>query len=137
MGICLAMSIILSYIIILAPAREHIELAVLKYFQPKSSIAVTTTMNSVRMVIVLSTAVLAVCAPYFGSMLGAVGGLTDALQSFVLPPLIYLKAQQSSGNLTSVQRTFYYLVLTWGLCIIAFTLCHLSQVLWSYFTLTA
>lgn len=134
-GICLAMSIILSYIIILAPAREHIEVWVIKQVQPSSSTGTMFTMNTVRIALVLVTAVVAIWTPYFGSMLGAVGGLTDALQSFVLPPLIYLKAQRSFGRLTSFQKTFYHLVLVWGISIIAFTLYNLSDVVLVYFGL--
>jgi hypothetical protein len=64
------------------------------------------------------TALVAVLAPYFGTVLGAVGGLTDALQSFVLPPLIALKLLHHRGPMT---QYFYKAIVVWGLCTICYT----------------
>jgi amino acid permease len=50
--------------------------------------------NLLRSVLVLSTVTVAIQAPYFGSVMGAVGGFTDALQCFVFPPLIYLTLEK-------------------------------------------
>ena len=41
-------------------------------------------------VLVLLTAQLAVAVPHFALLSGFVGGMTDTLQSLVLPPLVYL-----------------------------------------------
>lgn len=62
---------------------------------------------------------MAVLAPYFGTVLGAVGGLTDALQSFVLPPLIALKLLNHRGPIT---QYFYRGIVVWGLVTILYTL---------------
>jgi amino acid permease len=80
-------------------------------------------MNVTRTFIVLSTAVAALMLPYFGSVIGAVGGLTDALQSFVLPPLIFLKAEE--GRLSFVQKGFYRAIFVWGLCTIIYTVINI------------
>lgn len=76
-------------------------------------------MNIIRTSLVLFTTLIAIITPYFGSVLGAVGGLTDALQSFVLPPLIFLKAEE--GRLNSSQRAFYTAIFYWGCCTIVYT----------------
>ncbi len=58
-------------------------------------------------------------APYFGYVMGAVGGLTDALQCFVLPPMIYLKIE--GDKLNSMYQTYYILIVFWGLATILYT----------------
>lgn len=123
-GCSLVVAIVLSYVVILAPAREHIELIVLKYLDVESWASSNfqgAFVNFIRSSIVLATALVAVMAPYFGTVLGAVGGLTDALQSFVLPPLIALKILHHRGPLT---KYFYRAVVVWGLCTIFYTLLH-------------
>ena len=123
-GCALVVAIVLSYVVILAPAREHIELIVVKYFNVESWASANfqgAFVNFIRSSVVLATALVAVMAPYFGTVLGAVGGLTDALQSFVLPPLIALKLLHHRGPLT---QYFYRGVVVWGLCTIFYTLLH-------------
>ena len=74
----------------------------------------------------ICTALVAILAPYFGEMLGAVGGLTDALQSFVLPPLICLSMQyQDSMEINMYRKLFYFFVIFWGLGTILYTLTRL------------
>lgn len=124
-GVALSLSITFSYIIIFAPAREHIESAVLRIVSPSTDFSKTWTMNLVRSVLVVMTAVVAIYTPYFGSMIGAVGGFTDALQSFVLPPLIYLSAQRSV--LSIPQIVFYNTVFLWGMGTMAFTVYSISS----------
>jgi|LauGreDrversion4_1035100.scaffolds.fasta_scaffold245122_1 hypothetical protein len=77
-----------------------------------------TFVNFIRSSIIFGTALVAVLAPYFGTVLGAVGGLTDALQSFVLPPLIALKLLHHRGPMT---QYFYKAIVVWGLCTICYT----------------
>lgn len=69
--------------------------------------------------IVLGCVSVALVAPYFGSMVGAVGGLTDAFQCFVLPPMIYLQIEGS--KLSSWGRAYYQFVLFWGIATILYT----------------
>lgn len=107
-GITMSLVIILSYILILAPAREHIERYVIRFVQPATEKKDDICRNAVRTTIVLSTILVALKAPYFGSMMGAVGGLTDAVQCFVFPPLIFLKLQVI---ILGYERLFYCVCL--------------------------
>lgn len=75
--------------------------------------------NALRTVLVLITVTVALKAPYFGSVMGAVGGLTDALQCFVLPPLIYLKVE--GDKLNWMYLTYYLIIILWGLTTIVYT----------------
>ncbi len=80
----------------------------------------TACVNALRASLVLLTAAVASGAPYFGTVLGRVGGLTDALQAFVLPPLIFLHMHR--GHLSLRQRAFHSFVLVWGVCTMLYTL---------------
>ena len=113
-GSALIVAIILGYVLILAPAREHIELMIEKFFNlgEQSQLSQLLMKNVIRTLLVLLTAIVAILAPYFGSVLGAVGGLTDALQSFILPPLIGIKLFQNL--LTLRQKAIYYGILLFG-----------------------
>eukprot|EP01036_Dinobryon_divergens_P031566 gene31566-40991_t len=88
-GITISISILVSYVILLAPAREHIEQVIISVVQPSSAFAESVTRSGLRTLIVASTIAVAISNPYFGAVLGTIGGLTDAFQCFVLPPLIY------------------------------------------------
>ncbi|CAN0236110.1 unnamed protein product, partial [Ectocarpus fasciculatus] len=92
-GVTLIISLGLSYIVILVPAREHIERLMIGWIG-ESALPIATGRrmifeNAVRAGMVLFTVVIALQMPYFGSVLGTVGGFTDATVSFVLPPLIF------------------------------------------------
>lgn len=94
--IALMMSVVIisNYILILAPARENLEKfflsSVFSSSVTSSSINKMVICNVIRSVLVIFTVFVAIYEPYFGSMVGTVGGLTDALQSFVFPPLMWL-----------------------------------------------
>jgi len=118
-GFSLILAIVLSYVLILAPAREHIELALLRPFEESSTTAKELLRNIIRASLVLVTAFVAIRSPYFGSMLGAVGGLTDALQSFVLPPVIFLRIFQ--GKITTSHWLLYHIIILWGIATIIYT----------------
>ena len=79
----------------------------------------TWTQNATRTLLVLFTCIVAVRAPYFGSVLGTVGGLTDALQAFVLPAMICRRYFGSS--MSSSGSIFYYIVLLWGVGVMIYT----------------
>lgn len=87
--ISLIISIIFSYIVVIVPAREHIEKGVMRWLPGLNSTVEMCLRNIIRLAIVAFTALVAIRAPYFGAVLGSVGGLTDSLQSLVLPPIIY------------------------------------------------
>ena len=80
-------------------------------------------MNVLRTLLVLLNVVVAIRAPYFSGVLGAVGGLTDAFLCFVLPPLIYRSAL--GAELTTLPGVFYLLVTGWGFLVILHTFYHL------------
>ena len=113
-GSLLIVAIILGYVLILAPAREHIELIIENFFNisQQSKLSQLLMKNTIRTLLVLITALIAILAPYFGTVLGAVGGLTDALQSFVLPPLIGIQLFQNV--LTLRQKILFYGILVFG-----------------------
>jgi len=129
-SLSLIIAISLGYVIVLAPAREHIESAILGIRCINDNISPVLLRNIIRTVIVLSTAFVAISTPYFGSILGIVGGLTDALQSFVLPPIIYMKL--AGSTLSNTRNTFYKAVTAWGLCTIVFTIIKLSVMIVTY-----
>lgn len=58
-------------------------------------------------------------------MLGSVGGLTDALQSFVLPPLIYFALKKNTMSV--VEKLIYGSIVLWGVGTILFTLWNSLQ----------
>jgi len=129
-SIALIIAISLGYIIVLAPAREHIETAILSIRCSNDYINTALLKNIIRTSIVLSTAIVAIATPYFGSILGLVGGLTDALQSFVLPPLIYLKL--SGNSISNTRNIFYRIVIVWGSCTILYTVTKISVAILLY-----
>lgn len=85
-GCCLVLSVSLCYAIGMAPAREHVEAALL------GAAPTVLAENLVRAGLVLATVCVALRWPRLGAVLAAVGGLTDALQALVLPPLIHMRA---------------------------------------------
>lgn len=125
MGIALVISLSLSYILILVPAREHIERSILKCLPPSAFPEQTTRRvvfeNTVRAVIVIGTALVAIHTPYFGSVLGTVGGFTDATQSFVIPPLIFLRLNADKPFVSAARRWFFRAVFTWGVILVTGT----------------
>lgn len=124
-------SILLSYIILLAPAREHIELVILRSMysthEDFHGAKYLVPINIIRTCLVLFTSLIALITPYFGSVLGAVGGLTDALQAFVLPPLIFMSIHQ--GHLNSFQKGFYNIIFFLGVATISYTLINVFNFL--------
>ena len=78
--------------------------------------------NCLRGALVLLNLVVAVRAPYFGGVLGTVGGVTDALQSFVLPPLIYMAIMKL--ELSDVEVIGYRAITGWGAITIVYTTAH-------------
>lgn len=131
-GVSLCVAIILSYILILAPAREHIEKYLVKSVSSKapsflmSDSRIDVFRNVVRTSLVLFTAFVAITSPYFGDVLGTVGGVTDSLQSFVLPPIIFYCLLKE--KLTYLQK-FIYIGIFLGGCYMIVTTLHKLVVL--------
>lgn len=92
------------------------------WLRPSSARIEYWAQNGLRTCLVLLTVAIALKCPYSASMLGAVGGLTDALQSFVLPPLIFLNV--SGLNLTANQRAYNMLIILWGSITILYTIVY-------------
>lgn len=120
-GFSLIIAMLMTYTIFLIPAREHIEKHVMRYIQPELGLAETWTRNSVRTALVLTTAIVAYCAPYFGGVLTTVGGITDSFQIYVVPSLVYVMMQRSK-DIKNQWTYFYYFVFIWGSSLIAFTM---------------
>ena len=79
---------------ILDTTREHIENAAMKAAgytvgHQRSQAVEAILRNLLRTSLVVLTAVVAMRDPKFGSTLGAVGGLTDSFQSFIVPIIVY------------------------------------------------
>jgi hypothetical protein len=75
--------------------------------------------NCIRTMFVLLTVIVALRYPFSASMLGAVGGLTDAFQCFVLPPMIYL---QITTHFSKLYRWYNCLIILFGVGIILYTI---------------
>ena len=97
-------------------------------FEPKTALVKNISQNALRTVLVMLNVVVAIRAPYFGNMLSAVGGLTDAFLCFVMPPLIFRVALR--GELGSLQAGAYLAVVGWGIVVIAYTLDHVLDLAW-------
>jgi amino acid permease len=88
--------------------------------EPAEGLAETWTRNAVRTFLVITTAIVALCAPYFGGVLTTVGGITDAFQIYVVPSLVYMKMQKNKG-IRNRSTYFYHFVFGWGVCLMTFT----------------
>jgi amino acid permease len=82
-------------------------------------------MNAIRTALVLLNVAVAVHAPYFGGMLSAVGGLTDAFLCFVLPPMIYRCALRD--DMSGLLHGLYLCIVVWGFLVIGHTLWHVVE----------
>ena len=58
--------------------------------------------NVIRICLVLITSSLAVAVPHFALLSGLVGGVSDTLQSLVLPPLLYVVDVLNKGKLPPI-----------------------------------
>ena len=97
--------------------------------KPSDGFADTWTRNGIRTFLVIVTAIVAVCAPYFGGVLTTVGGITDAFQIYVIPAVVYLQMQKDKG-IKNMTTYFYHFVFTWGVCLMTFTILNtLSSVI--------
>jgi len=134
-GLALCTAIILSYSVMLVPAREHIENTVVRCMKPEAEACQVWTRNLLRTALVTLTAGIAISTPYFGSVLGTVGGLTDALQAFVLPPLILIQAQKTKMSWS--HKFFYRCICLWGIFTMLFTFITLMNDVRKAFRLTA
>jgi amino acid permease len=93
--------------------------------QPKSAFVKDLSQNALRTCLVLLNVTVALRAPYFGNMLTAVGGLTDAFLCFVVPPLVYRVTLR--GEISPVADVAYLLLVAWGVFIIVYTLYHVVE----------
>jgi hypothetical protein len=129
----LIVSTMISYALLLAPAREYIEsivmISMLKTSR-LSSMGIYWSVNLLRVVMVLTTAVIATEAPYFADVLAAVGGITDSYLAYILPALIMITVLSRQTNVSYSQRVmcpsgvvfFFYFVLLWGIVLMVSTL---------------
>jgi hypothetical protein len=127
-GLSLCVSVIVSYIILLVPAREHIEKIVLEAFPPSSHWTELITTCTTRTALVVFTALAAFNIPFFGTFLGLVGGLTDSFQSLVIPPLIIVSLKRSMNSpISRVESIVNKLIIAFGCSLIIYTIISLCQ----------
>ncbi|EWM26445.1 Amino acid transporter, transmembrane [Nannochloropsis gaditana] len=81
-----SINLTLTYVIMLAPPREYVEEAMVR---GDSIISSKWQRNIWRSVLVIFTFMVASSVHQFGLITAFVGAITDTLQGFVLPPLIY------------------------------------------------
>ena len=96
-----------------------------RLLKPSTTELRTISQNILRTILVLLNVIIAIRAPYFGNMLSAVGGLTDAFLCFVMPPLIYRAALH--GEMTVSQNVLYLLLVAGGFLVILYTLYHVAE----------
>jgi hypothetical protein len=126
-NIILITSTMVSYALLLAPAREYVETMATNYIMKPhnmSPLCVHWAVNVLRILLVLVTAVIATEAPYFADVLGTVGGITDSYLAYILPALIMImvlrSARQHDSSPSSVV-ILYYFVLLWGIVLASAT----------------
>jgi amino acid permease len=112
---------VVTYMLVLIPAREHIETYLLSRLKPANDLSTEWARNIIRSLLVLSTALVAIQMPYFGSVLGMVGGLTDAYQSYIIPPLIALHMRPHLLSSSVPSPLLLRLIFLWGIGNVAFT----------------
>ena len=110
----LIVSTMLSYALLLVPAREYIEDFAFQYVSLKHK---QWSSNFIRFCMVLVTAVVATEAPYFADVLGTVGGLTDSYLAYILPSLVAVVARQT-GRMDEKNNSYvtylFYVILFGG-----------------------
>jgi hypothetical protein len=88
-----------------AGAEQEVEEEAGQWVVGRDSWARAWARNALRTLLVLLTAQLCLSVPHFALLSGLIGGLTDSLQSLVLPPLAYLA--ESSKRLGVLRRRRY------------------------------
>ncbi|KAL1549217.1 amino acid transporter AVT1D-like isoform X1 [Salvia divinorum] len=81
---------------------------------PSDQLASHTMPILIRTSLVVSTLVVALTVPYFGSMMALIGSLLIMLMSLVLPCACYMRIEQ--GRLTKFQITVCSIVMGVGIC---------------------
>lgn len=124
MMVGLMVELLVTYMLLLIPAREYLEAALLELLpQPARREESPWRKNMLRACLVLVTTILAAAFPHFGMMIGVVGGFTDAMQAYVLPPILYLRLHQHELGILS--RIFYSSISILGVTIMAYTLVNI------------
>mmetsp|Transcript_21129 Transcript_21129/g.36323 ORF Transcript_21129/g.36323 Transcript_21129/m.36323 type:complete len:541 (+) Transcript_21129:93-1715(+) len=107
-SIGLAFDLLFTYALMFAPPREYIEdfLMALPKMSLLSHGEKDSMRNFIRAVLVGFTVFVAIVIPNFAQLTGFVGGLTDTLLAFVLPPfmigcLLYQHLRSTNGESTS------------------------------------
>jgi len=120
LGVVLIPMIFVTYTLLMAPAREHVEDALLQCVDDGSPVLKRGVSMAIRTLLVLFTAAIAAVYPYFGSTLGAVGGITDAFQAFILPCIIYTSVTAERGG--TPNPWIYRVIIFLGSCLMVTTL---------------
>lgn len=119
-GVTLCVSVFVSYKLLLAPAKAYITDITDTFLFKKNS---KDHVNSfyIGVLLVCITGIIAVVKPYFGVCLGFIGGLTDAVQAFVLPPILILKLY-SMEEISAWRRLEYSVICVFGIVMILSTI---------------
>jgi len=125
LGLALLPMIFITYTLVMAPAREHVEEALLKFVDSDNEVLTRGCSMTIRAGLVLFTAAVAAGCPYFGSTLGTVGGITDAFQAFVLPCIIFMSVKSGVGGVA--QQWLYWVIMILGSCLIISTMISVVQ----------
>ncbi|KAK4419048.1 Amino acid transporter AVT1D [Sesamum alatum] len=81
----------------------------------------------IRTILVVSTLVVALAVPYFGSMMALIGSLLVMLVSVILPCACYMRID--NGRLTKLQITGCYLIMTVGvICAVVGTYSAITRI---------
>ncbi|XP_058092102.1 amino acid transporter AVT1I-like [Magnolia sinica] len=95
-----------KYALMVAPLAMAIE----DMLQIKNRIISSLFIFSIRTLLVISTVVVALTVPFFGSLMAFIGSFLSSMVSMVLPCLYYLKISSSRGGKIE-------LVLVWGILV--------------------
>mmetsp|Transcript_19446 Transcript_19446/g.77619 ORF Transcript_19446/g.77619 Transcript_19446/m.77619 type:complete len:122 (+) Transcript_19446:1057-1422(+) len=116
----------------LAPAREYVEIAILGD-NPRVTKKNVLTKNLIRSVLVMIISSVAIAVPNFALLIGLAGGVTDTLQTFIIPPLLYVKALERTAKPANlaVANAAAYAVAALGSVFMIWTLQSFFWKLWT------
>ena len=119
-GSTLGVSVFASYKLLITPAKTYItDIIGVTLLKKNSKDRVNSLYIGISLVCV--TGIVALVKPYFGICLGFIGGLTDAVQAFVLPPILVLKIY-SGDEISSLRKLEYICICIFGLMMILSTI---------------
>uniref|UniRef100_A0A7S3E9H7 Amino acid transporter transmembrane domain-containing protein n=2 Tax=Rhodosorus marinus TaxID=101924 RepID=A0A7S3E9H7_9RHOD len=131
-AIGLSVDLAITFTLMLAPAREYVEIAILGD-NPRVTKKNVLTKNLIRSVLVMIISSVAIAVPNFALLIGLAGGVTDTLQTFIIPPLLYVKALERTAKPANlaVANAAAYAVAALGSVFMIWTLQSFFWKLWT------